>query len=400
MEKRNSLSLLVKPTNMCNFRCTYCFNDSFNLSKQQGYNSKMSLKTVEKICDFQSKSQNSINWVWHGGEPLLMGEEFYIDQMEILQSYNIDNNIGMQSNGSLLTDKFYKLLQKYNIHYSISHDGIKNDETRGHTKEIEKQIKIIHQNNNTVSAISVVTPNNFNNLIDSYYYFRDLKMNGWAINRIFFNQKGTKLFYDELKEQYLDKYAELFKIYLSDPDPLQIRQFDEIISLLFHEETRGHLCSLNGNCSFSWLGINPDGSIYPCDRWLPEEYKMGNIYDFEDYNDLIKNSPNYWQNFDFQYEHKKYCRTITKCWAYDYCHGGCNQNFIHSYLKTGSYEDEEQCQYIRGEIQTIYNILKFQEISDVKNPTIRLKLQDLNFINLKNIYNILNDYTKYKEGIL
>jgi len=34
MEKRNSLSLLVKPTNMCNFRCTYCFNDSFNLSKQ------------------------------------------------------------------------------------------------------------------------------------------------------------------------------------------------------------------------------------------------------------------------------------------------------------------------------------------------------------------------------
>jgi len=58
--------------------------------------------------------------------------------MEILQSYNIDNNIGMQSNGSLLTDKFYKLLQKYNIHYSISHDGIKNDETRGHTKEIEK----------------------------------------------------------------------------------------------------------------------------------------------------------------------------------------------------------------------------------------------------------------------
>jgi len=43
----------------------------------------------------------------------------------------------MQSNGSLLTDDFYKLLQEYDIHYSISHDGIQNEETRGHTKEIE-----------------------------------------------------------------------------------------------------------------------------------------------------------------------------------------------------------------------------------------------------------------------
>jgi sulfatase maturation enzyme AslB (radical SAM superfamily) len=57
--------------------------------------------------------------------------------MEILKKYNVNNNVGMQSNGSLLTDDFYKLLQEYDIHYSISHDGIQNEETRGHTKEIE-----------------------------------------------------------------------------------------------------------------------------------------------------------------------------------------------------------------------------------------------------------------------
>jgi len=41
-----------------------------------------------------------------------------------------------------------------------------------------------------------------------------------------------------------------------------------------------------------------------------------------------------------------------------------------------------------------------QEISDIKNPAIRLKLQDLKFINLKSIYNIVNNYINYKEGKL
>jgi hypothetical protein len=41
-----------------------------------------------------------------------------------------------------------------------------------------------------------------------------------------------------------------------------------------------------------------------------------------------------------------------------------------------------------------------QEISDIKNPIIRLKLQNLKFINLKYIYNITNNYIKYKEGNL
>jgi len=100
--------LMAKPSSFhCNIQCEYCFylEKSEQLGKHAPFMSKDTLKHYVKNY-IQSHVGNVVEFAWQGGEPTLLGLDFYKQaveyQQEFAQGKHFSNNI-IFSLGFLLT---------------------------------------------------------------------------------------------------------------------------------------------------------------------------------------------------------------------------------------------------------------------------------------------------------
>ena len=82
------ITIILKPTEECNFRCKYCYHADTHYQK-----GKMSIDLFEEIIQKAFSSYNNIQLIFHGGEPLLMGYEFFVAAMEIIKKYKRNKSI-------------------------------------------------------------------------------------------------------------------------------------------------------------------------------------------------------------------------------------------------------------------------------------------------------------------
>ena len=99
----SSTGLIIKTINACNLSCSYCDADIY--SKNQ-----MSFETLAHMTFKAMKDKvNHVSFMWHGGEPLLRGLDFYKKAVFLQQKYSrvgqtVEN--GVQTNGTLLNHKW------------------------------------------------------------------------------------------------------------------------------------------------------------------------------------------------------------------------------------------------------------------------------------------------------
>ena len=74
MQDKKSISLTIKPTNLCNFRCKHCFNGEHLYDKEL-----LSIELACKTLELVAKKYNTIKVTFHGGEPTLVGKKYYED---------------------------------------------------------------------------------------------------------------------------------------------------------------------------------------------------------------------------------------------------------------------------------------------------------------------------------
>ena len=133
MSKADALSgfhLLAKPTGAaCNLGCKYCFF----LSKKNlypGSSFRMSDELLETYIRqyFEAQKIPLATFAWQGGEPTLMGLEFFQRSIQYQQKYKRPKMIiqnTMQTNGTLLDDEWCKFFHKNNFLIGLSLDGPK-----------------------------------------------------------------------------------------------------------------------------------------------------------------------------------------------------------------------------------------------------------------------------------
>lgn len=92
--------ILVKPTGpLCNLGCTYCFY----LEKEKLYSSAKPWSMPEDVLEtyvrqyIESQDVPSVNFAWQGGEPTLLGVEFFRKAVELQRRYangkSIENSL-------------------------------------------------------------------------------------------------------------------------------------------------------------------------------------------------------------------------------------------------------------------------------------------------------------------
>jgi uncharacterized protein len=119
---QDHLHLIVMPTEKCNFRCVYCYED-FHIGRMK----RPVVDGVKALIRRRAVSLSSLEIQWFGGEPTLAGDivrEVMTDAQEVARANGVSLIGGMTTNGFLLNAEAYDRFYSCGIsHYQISLDG-------------------------------------------------------------------------------------------------------------------------------------------------------------------------------------------------------------------------------------------------------------------------------------
>ena len=320
MEKRGVISVLIKPTDSCNLRCKYCYHSC------EGYNKDiLDLKTLEKFYNLCCKHYKKVNVIWHGGEPTCVGIKYIQEALDLQKSIAKENGTvftnSMQTNGTLLTEEWVKLLKKYKLSLGISYDGLTNSLTRGSTEKVVENMLMLKNNGIKFGTICVVSSYNVNKLLENYLYFNTLRIPVKFNHYIEVSSCSNELNIDV--NIYVDEMFKLFVYWLNDAGcNIRVNPFTLYVKEYLFKKS--NICC-HQSCLRCWIGLNPNGDIAPCSRYYPGKYIYGNIKNMKDIKEIYS-SDGFFNILKGSVIRREKCKK--ECEFYNICQGGCNNSAI------------------------------------------------------------------------
>ncbi len=321
----DNLIVSVNPTEDCNLSCKYC-----RVPKDVKTN-VMSKETLKNLYNEISKEKIKNKYIiWHGGEPTLVGEEFYSLVADLQK--DIDNiRNGIQTNGTLLTEGLIEIFKNNEFRIGISLDGPKeiHDSKRiykdgsGSFEKVMNGIRLLREYGADFAVLSLLTNDSIAHLKEIYDTVRKTGANGAKFEVFFPGGKGKKYrdkFYVK-PEDYTKSMIKLYDMWIHEDNRKDFRvdPLDKIVESFFSGHSRA--CDYAGACGTNFLSIDSNGDIYVCGRFVGvKEFRIGNInkntlreaLDHEVCQEMVKR----------RIEARKRC-IDNNCKYVDVCNGGC-----------------------------------------------------------------------------
>lgn len=328
-------SLLIKPSSAdCNLRCEYCFYlDHASLYPETSIH-RMSEDTLEEmIRSYMETNQPMYSFGWQGGEPTLMGVDFFKKVVEYQQKYGNGRQVsnGLQTNGTLITDEMAELFAKNKFLLGVSLDGPEHihDHYRvnvgngGTHAKVMQGIDRLKKHGVEFNILTLVSQSNVGHAKEVYHY---LKSNGFYFHQyipcVEFDAQGNHVPYSITGKQWGQFLIELFNEWKKeDTYRISIRGFDAILSFMVLGQM--NVCTMGGNCC-QYFVVEYNGDIYPCDFFVEEKLKLGNLnhdtwQDMQD-SDLYK---------EFGHQKNQWNEACKNCKYLYYCSGDCLKHRIY-----------------------------------------------------------------------
>ncbi len=325
-------SFLLRPIgDFCNLDCSYCYYKTHYKTIHWNYDLKM--KILYDIAQYVKQTQYSVKLCWHGGEPMLAGLEFFQEATHITNSlierYNIPKHRiqhTIQTNGTLINQKWCDFFKKSNMGIGISFDiveDVQNNQRSNSYKKVVKAIRMLQDNNisfgvNSVCSEPLLTQN------PEYVISEIARLN---IKNFEFSQMSWQ---DRDHEKYNQMYAKFIigitNAYLKHNNPnLQFRFFDSAAKELLAKQ--GSLCTHNSKHCGNYPTIDSKGNFHFCDNYDEKKYLVEDVANLKEISliDALK-IPSYQKIREQPRLYSEDCKT---CDVNDLCQGGCPGNFDH-----------------------------------------------------------------------
>ena len=318
------LTIILKVTNNCNLRCPYCYNFS-KLNKVEIFDVNKLNKLLFDAYNYEkNKYDNNINitLIFHGGEPTLAGIEWYKKAVNIIREfenlYNVKISLCMQSNFTMQNDELWEFLICNRIQVGTSFDGPNNNLTRdknGLYLKNKTKYEILNYGN---SCITIITKNNIKEVIS---------MGEWYIKNNFTSIElhpayKTKTMYENDLTVDIDEwigilkklYKEIAFNYYNHPFECN---FEDWLNIL--NKNISCLGCEYKNCSFKWIGIQPNGDYMPCGQ----EWNQNDDFVFGNMNDMDIASVFKTEKYISNIYNSMITEKCNECYLKEYCNGGC-----------------------------------------------------------------------------
>lgn len=332
-----NLSLMIKPSSSkCNLKCKYCFYHSIaeaRYIKDYGFLKEDILKIIIQKASSYCHGGNCVIG-FQGGEPLLIGLNFYKKLIEYINEFSNGTtfSLSLQTNGTLITDEWAKFFKENNFLIGISLDGnkdihnlnritYKNEET---FNKVMKGINLLQKYNVNFNVLTVVTSALCKKIESSYKFFKKNNLKYLQFIPCLEPLENVNLSLSEFsitKEEYKHFLIKLFDLWYKDAidnNYISIRMFDNILGLFFNQDYEA--CDMKGICSCQHI-IESDGSVYPCDFYTYESYKIGNIL-----TDSFDNMHTHNTTIKFLNDSTNISSKCHTCKYYSICRSGCRRH--------------------------------------------------------------------------
>ncbi|MGR5168719.1 anaerobic sulfatase maturase [Vibrio astriarenae] len=359
------LHVMAKPIGaVCNIDCTYCYYLSKQdlLEYKKGCSPQMVDAMLEAYIRQYIEAQNTpeIIFSWQGGEPTMLGLEYFERIVELQKKYQpagvtISNDL--QTNGTLLNDKWCQFLSTNNFLVGLSIDGPEmlhnayrtNKAGKGTFKQVMAAVELLHKHNVNFATLTCVNNLTSRNPLEIYRFLRDEVRSPQMqfipiVEQKSFRTTAPQNWQAEEQPKQGDKrlipgnansVVEPWCVSDHAWGNFLITIFDEWVrndlgkvfvqyfeaSLETWMGRRNPLCALSDLCG-KGLAMEPNGDVFTCDHYVYPEYKVGNIH-HQKLDDMAFSDQQ--QKFGFDKS-----RTLTKqCQSCDYqfaCHGECPKN--------------------------------------------------------------------------
>ncbi len=284
----------------------------------------MSESTLERIISLVRAEYDSAWYIWHGGEPLLAGEQFFRKVISLQKKYydkaimRCGNTI--QTNGVLLKSRFIEFCRDNRINLGISYEGGHDAGLRPDidSRRIEEIIAYMVKKGHMFSITSTVHGGNMDRMDDMYESFKRMGASFCYSPSL---RIGGGLDNEDLHldaDAYADRCIEMFERWIHDVDvDIPVMPFNQYISSALNAPNVSD-CA-HSSCLTKWICVYPDGSVYPCGKPCVEKYLMGNINDVSSIDELFK-SDGFRNILVDSIERRKKCK---ECEIFPKCGGGC-----------------------------------------------------------------------------
>lgn len=330
------INLLIKPASgSCNLRCTYCFYtdvmDNRDI-KDYGMMSKETLEIIVKKAIKQADGSCTI--AFQGGEPTLVGLDFYKHLIKVQDKYkkaNLTITNAIQTNGMLIDEEWAKFFGENNFLVGLSLDGYEyiHDQLRidarqeGTHKKVMETARLFDKHKVEYNILTVVTANVAKKISKIYKFY---KSEGFHYMQFIpcldplYEERGKyahsltpKLYGRFLKDLFDEWYKDV-----KNGEFISERYFENLLQIMlgYYPETCGRL----GICTKQNI-IEADGSVYPCDFYVLDEYRIGNLtVDTFEEIDQRRGEVGFVEPSLYKDSECKACR-----W-YNLCYGGCRRD--------------------------------------------------------------------------
>jgi uncharacterized protein len=354
----SAFHLLAKPTGaICNLDCKYCFF----LSKEMLYPGdrfRMADEMLETyIHQLLDTPLPDINVAWQGGEPTLMGLDFFKRSLAYVAKYRKPGqNVlhTMQTNGTLLNDEWCAFFKEHDFLIGLSVDGPRemhdayrvNKGGAGSFDQVMRGWELLRGYNVDLNILCTIHAANADHPLEVYRFFRDelqagflqfipiverttaeflpLANLGWGArrggDRPLYTQRGELVTSRSVGAEQFGRFLiAIFDEWVRrDVGKVFVQTFDVALGSWVGQH---NLCIFSPTCGAA-LVLEHNGDLYSCDHYVEPEYRLGNIQETP-LRELVDSEKQ--RAFG---QHKlnslpKYCRECEVLFA---CYGECPRN--------------------------------------------------------------------------
>lgn len=310
-EGRKHFHLMVKPIGpVCNLRCKYCYYlEKANLYSQVNANTqayRMSDEVLERYISNYIASQPTENprvvFAWQGGEPTLLGIDFFEKAIRLQQKYTDGRRMEntLQTNGMFITEEWAAFFKKHDFLIGISIDGPqdlhdayrKNQGGQGSWKRVMESIRLLKKHGVRFNTLTVINRLNAQYPLRVYEFLKKIG--------------STWMQFIPIQERRATDKSELLRLVANDYEGETVvtdesvlpAQWGNFLIQVFDQWVRydvGKVFVKQFDCALeAWCGYNPtacvlsrycgdglvmehNGDVFTCDHFVYPQFKLGNI---------------------------------------------------------------------------------------------------------------------------
>ena len=333
--------IMMKPRGaICNLDCEYCYF----LSKEfmyPGSRFRMADDLLEEYTKQYIEAQRvpEVTFAWQGGEPTLMGLDFFKRAVELQQKYKkpgMHVHNALQTNGTLLDDDWCRFFHDNDFLIGLSVDGPRelHDAYRvdkGGKPTFDKVMAGMHlmqRHKVEFNILTTVHAANADHPLEVYRFLRDEAKTQFMQfipiverdNDTGYQEGDTPTNRSVTAEQYGRFLIGIFDEWVRrDVGRVFVQIFD--VALAAWTGNRPGLCIFEETCG-SALAMEHNGDLFSCDHFVEPNYRLGNIQEIP----LIEMVASAQQRKFGQDKRDLLPQYCLDCEVRFVCNGGCPKN--------------------------------------------------------------------------